>query len=73
MLEPNELLFRCLHRVEPFRGNFGIHMHVVATFDQNQRYRELSDLGEISGDQIRKQITCGKGIAIPDVIDLLVA
>jgi len=73
MLEPNEVFFRFFHLVEPGGGDARVYVHVVATFEQNQRDRELADLAEIGLDQVGKQIRCGELIAIPDMTDLPVA
>lgn len=55
MLEPHEVFFGCFHRLEPGSGELGTHIHVVATFEQDQGNFEVADLGEIGRDQIRKQ------------------
>ena len=56
MLEPHEVFFWCFHLLEPGSGELGIHIQVVAAFEQNQRNFEVADLGEIGREQIRKQI-----------------
>src|SRR6187399_2512837 len=50
MFEPNELLFRRSHLVEPGGGDLRIYIHVVTTFEQDQRDRELADLAKIGRD-----------------------
>jgi hypothetical protein len=73
VLEPHQALLRRGHRVEPRGGDFGVHSCVVTAQQQDQRYIDLTDRGEVELEKSRKQIGCGEVVAFPDTLNLFVA
>src|SRR5690242_6629676 len=47
MLEPDDVLFRRFHLVEPIGGDFRIHVPIMPALKENEWHRKLADVGEI--------------------------